>query len=285
MGSTPVPRRGNNPGPPWDRQTENPLHRQGASLSIWLGLEVTVERLGALLRSIRTEWGLSLREVKDRTELLAKRWGSPRYASSFSHLAKLELGQHDMRISTLISLSHIYSRRPETLVDACLPPEYHSPVFDPFDGPNSTVLITEGRLYETAERLLPLNGSSADIPDNTALLAGDSSAQRNRYRKAIIGRKDRTLYPMIRPGAIITVDTHQRAIASHKEWTSEFDRPVYLLYTRNGYVCGWCQLDENGTLLNLVSHVMAKLDVLPLVYGRDVEVVGRVVAVSMSLES
>jgi hypothetical protein len=48
-----------------------------------------MERLGALLRSIRTEWGLSLREVKDRTEVLARLWCSPRYASSFSNLAKL----------------------------------------------------------------------------------------------------------------------------------------------------------------------------------------------------
>jgi transcriptional regulator with XRE-family HTH domain len=243
-----------------------------------------MERLGALLRSIRTEWGLSLREVKDRTELLAKRWGSPRYASSFSHLAKLELGRHDMRISTLISLSHIYSKRPETFVDACLPPEYHSPLSDPLEGPNSTVLITEGRLHERAERLLPLNGMSPDIPENTALIAGDLRSQRNRYRKGIVGRKDRSLYPMIRPGTIITVDTHQRAIVSHKEWTDEFDRPIYLLYTRNGYACGWCQLTEGGTRLNVVSHLMAKLDVLPLAYGKDVEVVGRVVSVAMSLE-
>jgi transcriptional regulator with XRE-family HTH domain len=243
-----------------------------------------MERLGALLRSIRTEWGLSLREVKDRSELLAKRCGNPRYASSFSHLAKLELGQHDMRLSTLVSLSHIYSKQPETLVEACLPPEYHSPIFDPLEGPNSTVLITEGRLFERAERLLPHSGGSRDIPENTALIAGDVGSQRNRFRRAIVGRKDRTLYPMIRPGAIITVDTHQRAIASHKEWTSEFDRPIYLLYMRNGYVCGWCQLTENGTRLNVVSHVMAKLDILPLAYGKDVEVVGRVTAVSMSLE-
>jgi transcriptional regulator with XRE-family HTH domain len=223
-----------------------------------------MERLGALLRSIRTEWGLSLREVKDRTELLARRWGNPRYASSFSHLSKLELGKHDMRVSTLISLSHIYSRRPETLVDACLPPEYHSPVFEPFERPNATILITEGHLYERAEQPLPLKGASPDIPENTSLIAGDSQFQRNRYRKAMIGRKDRYLYPMIRPGAIITVDTHQRAIASPKEWTNEFDRPIYLLHTRNGYVCGWCQLTEQGRRLNVVSHVMAKLDVLPL---------------------
>src|SRR5260370_36169049 len=148
-------------------------------------LEVTMERLGALLRSIRTEWGLSLREVKDPTELLAKVWGSPRYASSFSHLAKLELGKHDMRVSTLISLSHIYSKRPETLVDACLPPEYDSRVFDPLDGPNSTVLITEGRLDERAERPRPLSGASPDIPENTALIVGDMNSQRNRYRKAM----------------------------------------------------------------------------------------------------
>ena len=103
------------------------------------------------------------------------------------------------------------------------------------------------------------------------------------YRRAIVGRRDRTLYLLIRSGALITVDTRHRAIASHKEWTNEFDRPIYLLYTRDGYVCGWCQLTEHGTRLNVVSHIMSNLDVFPLTYGKDVEVVGRVVAVAMSL--
>ena len=120
--------------------------------------------------------------------------GSPRYASSFSHLAKLELGRHDIRVSTLISLSHIYSKRPETLVDACLPPEFHGSVLEPFEGPNSTVLITEGRLYERAERLLPLTGLSLKIPESTSLVANEMNSHRNRYRKAIVGRKDRYLY-------------------------------------------------------------------------------------------
>jgi hypothetical protein len=43
--------------------------------------------------------------------------------------------------------------------------------------------------------------------------------------------------------------------------------------------------DRRGSRLNVVSHVMAKLNVLPLIYGKEVEVVGRVVAVSMRLES
>jgi hypothetical protein len=60
--------------------------------------------------------------------------------------------------------------------------------------------------------------------------------QRNRYRKAIVGRKDRFLYPMIRPGAIITVDTHQRAIASHKEWTNE-STAQSICYIRGTAMC------------------------------------------------
>src|SRR5260370_29746922 len=139
-----------------------------------------MERLGSLLRGIRIEWGLSLREVKDRTELLARRWGSPRYASSFSHLAKLERGKHDLRVSTLISLAHIYSKRPETLIGACLPADEYSPVFNPLDGPNATVLLTEGRLFERAERLHPISEPTG-VPETTVLIPGDIDAQRNRY--------------------------------------------------------------------------------------------------------
>jgi transcriptional regulator with XRE-family HTH domain len=246
-----------------------------------------MQRLGNLLRSIRTEWGLSLREVTTRTEALAKRWGNPHYASSFSHLAKIELGHYDMRVATLISLSHVYSKRPDSLLRVCLPPDYDQQplILASEESPNLTVLIDEGRLRRKAEQDLPLRAYLDNPPDNTSLLRGDSAFERNRYRRAIVGLKDRTLYPMLRPGAIILVDTHQRAIASPKEWTNEFDRPIYLLYTRTGYVCGWCQLTDDGNILNIVSHVMAKLDVLPLLYGKDVEVVGRVVRVSMSLEA
>jgi len=77
--------------------------------------------------------------------------GSPRYASSFSHLAKLELGRHDMRVSTLISLSHIYSITTRNSRGRLPSSRDHAPVFDALEGPNSTVLITEGRLYERAE--------------------------------------------------------------------------------------------------------------------------------------
>src|ERR1039458_8700935 len=40
---------------------------------------------------------------------------------------------------------------------------------------------------------------------------------------------------MIRPGSIVLIDTQKRTIASRREWTHEFDRPIYFLITRNGY--------------------------------------------------
>ncbi len=46
--------------------------------------------IGDLLRSIRSQWGLSLRDVNDRSKALAQQWGSRSYKVSVSWLAKLE---------------------------------------------------------------------------------------------------------------------------------------------------------------------------------------------------
>ena len=49
-------------------------------------------RIGEMLREARIQWGLSLRDVKDRSQALAKQWGSRSYEVSFSWLSKLESG-------------------------------------------------------------------------------------------------------------------------------------------------------------------------------------------------
>jgi hypothetical protein len=248
-----------------------------------------MKKLGSMLRQLRNDWGLSLNEVHQRTVTLGGRWGSDRYIISKGQLAKLERGWHEMRVATLLSLSHTYSEPPERLVYASLPAEFHSPHFDPSDGPKSTLLIRGGHLQETADRLLPNDFPARPAPESTTLIPTGLVDPQNRYRKAIVGTKDRTLYPFIRPGAIVTVDTHQRRIATHREWTNEFDRPIYLLHTGAGYVCGWCQLSKNDSSIHVVSHLMSqlgaspKLDVLPLVHGRNVEVVGRVTEVVLRL--
>lgn len=140
-----------------------------------------MERLGALLREPRAEWGLSLREVTKRSEMLAKRWANPIYASSYSQIAKPERGEQNMRVSTLISLSYLYSKRPESLLSACLPIKYISPDFSPLDVPNATVLFTERRLYEKVERL-SFPAGQLEVPESTTLLV-EPDIFMHRYRR------------------------------------------------------------------------------------------------------
>ena len=118
---------------------------------------------------------------------------------------------------------------------------------------------------------------------NTFLAPPDGSIDR-RYRRVIVGKNDLTLFPLIRPGAILKIDTHKRAIATYREWSCEFDRPIYILYTREGYVCSWCELDETGSWLTTVPHVCSKTPHRHLRYGQEVEVVGRAVGLIMNLE-
>jgi transcriptional regulator with XRE-family HTH domain len=240
--------------------------------------------IGELLRVIRLEWGLTLREVMERSQVIAKIWGSSSHAVSYGHLAKVEKGEHDLTVDKFLSLSEIYSKSPETLLRAYRPQRGLTLFTDPLGGPNLTHVITEGRLGDRAMHFLPDDFGSAPIPDATTLVPSAATIDRNRYRRVIVGHGDLTLSPLIRPGTILKIDTHKRAIASYREWSGEFDRPIYLLYTREGYMCAWCELDVASSWLTTVPHICSKTPHRHLRYGQEVEVVGRAVGLIMSLE-
>jgi hypothetical protein len=89
------------------RRTQDLIAGQSTTASfsgivLW---EVVVARIGEMLREARIQWGLSLRDVKDRSQALAKQWGSRSYEVSFSWLSKLESGEHEMTLPKLISLA------------------------------------------------------------------------------------------------------------------------------------------------------------------------------------
>ncbi len=239
--------------------------------------------IGELLRIIRLEWGLTLRQVMERSQVVAQIWGSPSHVVSFGHLAKVEKGEHDLTVDKFLSLSEIYSKSPETLLRTYRPHRCTSLLADQVGGPSSTHLVTEGRLGERAMQLLP--DTFEEAPARTILLPPSRDVDKSRYRRVIVGTSDLTLSPLIRPGAILKIDTHKRAIATYREWSGEFDRPIYLLYTREGYMCAWCELDTTGSWLTTVPHICSKTPHLHLRYGQEVEVVGRAVGLAMNLEA
>ena len=86
---------------------------------------------------------------------------------------------------------------------------------------------------------------------------------------------------MIRAGSLVLIDTHKRAIAGRKEWTHEFDRPIYFMLTRTGYVSGFCELDKESEWLTLVPHALSYESNKRWRYRKEIEVIGTVAGVFM----
>jgi hypothetical protein len=95
-----------------------------------------------------------------------------------------------------------------------------------------------------------------------------------------IGLEDYTLFPLIRPGSLVQIDARQRKISADK-WNTEFDRPIYFVELRNGYVCSWCQVDQ-GQLM-IIPHSHSHQDVRRFDYPSQAEIVGRVTGVTMRI--
>jgi hypothetical protein len=103
------------------------------------------------------------------------------------------------------------------------------------------------------------------------------------YRRAVIGKRDGTLAPMIPPGSIVHIDTQKRAISLRKDWKHEFQRPIYFLITREGYVCGWCELDKKSEWLTLIPHPLSQASSRRWKYRAEIENLGRVVVAAIRL--
>ena len=236
--------------------------------------------IGEILRSLRLESGLSLRDVKDRSKRLAAKWGNRSYEVSASWLAKLEAGGHEISVSKLISLATIYSKRPEELLYLCEPSLAEVELFDSSGRPNTRVLVGARLLDKYVGRLLLQDLADDSVPDHTTLLPLEDAIAATPYRKVLIGKGDGALDPMIRPGAILKIDTSKKAIEKNQEWSHDFDRPIYLLRTHQGLITGWCELDEDGLWLTVAAHPLSDQSPQRWRYRKEIEVVGRVVAVS-----
>lgn len=239
-----------------------------------------MEGIGARLRGTRQQWKLTLREVEERSAQLALQWGNPAYRISASWLDRVERENRGLSATKLIVLAAIYSLTPEQMLGFC--PGVGAPVqLEQVSSPNATMLLTQGPLEEHAKIWLPDSFVTEPPPEETTLLSVEQGVLPSHYRRGVIGQRDRTLEPMIRAGSVVLIDTLKRAIAGRREWTHEFDRPIYFLLTRTGYVCGFCELDRDTEWLTLVPHALSYETNKRWRYRREIEVLGAVAAVFM----
>jgi hypothetical protein len=191
----------------------------------------------------------------------------------------VESDEHELTVNKLIALAEIYSVPINQLIGSTHTAEAQSLILDRLTDPNATKFLTEGEENAQAKRLLPAAPFPDQSPDETTLLPVGNRLSRTPYRRGIIGRLDLTLDPMIPPGSIVQIDTSKREISSTKDWTHEFQRPIYFLKTTEGYVCGWCELDSNLEWLTVIPHPLSPASSRRWKYRKEVENLGRVIAV------
>jgi hypothetical protein len=62
--------------------------------------------------------------------------------------------------------------------------------------------------------------------------------------------------PLIPPNSFVQIDAEQtrvkKSLARKSPGHSQFRRPIYFVDIRDGYACGWCQIEDGQ--LTLVPH-------------------------------
>jgi transcriptional regulator with XRE-family HTH domain len=239
--------------------------------------------VGTKLREIRQQLRLSLREVEEHSRRVAQERGNSSYQVSASWLDRLERSEHEFTVNKLLALAEIYNFPIDQLLRTLYPRSAETQNPDQLSSPNATELPTEGLRKVQAQRSRVAKPFLGPSPDETTLLSIENVSSRTRYVQAIIGKLNLTLDPMIPAGSSVQIDRSRREISPKKDSTHNLQRPIYFLKTKDGYFCGWCELDEDSQWLTLIPHPLSSAPSRRWRYGTEVENLGRVVAVTIQL--
>ncbi len=244
---------------------------------------------GESLRQIRERLGLTIRDVEAASIRLAEKYGNPDYTISLSRLSDIETKDVTPNIYKLYSFSVIYRRDFRELLGL-----YHIDLHkigedgDVVKIPRTHTLssITGGPV-EVPIRLDPgfdTRTTSAMgrmiVKWGTVPLSALEQFKQREYTYGYIGTDDLTMYPLLLPGSFVQIDESRRKV-EEGPWRSEYERPIYFLETREGFVCSWCEV--NGSILALHPHPMSPVRTRMFRHGSEVEVLGQVVGIAMRL--
>jgi transcriptional regulator with XRE-family HTH domain len=95
-----------------------------------------------------------------------------------------------------------------------------------------------------------------------------------------IGRDDYSMYPLLRPGSFVQIDSQINRV-NGAGWRTEFDRPIYFVELRDSYACSWAEL--RGSQLTLIPHPLSGSTIRQFVHPDEAEIIGQVTAVAMRL--
>lgn len=249
------------------------------------------ERAGLRLKRLREQVGLTLREVETHTRRLADQKRNQDFFVSRGWLNNIENGIYTPSFFKLYALGAVYGVHWSSLFSlfGCNLRDFGRD--QALFAPRKTQLATHSA--ENEETLVVPVKSREDVRlDRTNLLSrlveiwGEIPIRLIQHLDlkngvyGLVGMRDRTMFPIIRPGSIVQIDQNQRKVAPTK-WADEDDRPIFFLELRGEYLCSWCEMADG--YLNAVPHPKSKCQVRRFAYPREADIVGRVIGVTMRL--
>lgn len=223
---------------------------------------------GSTLKSLRNKCNITVRQVEQASVRIADAKGDKRFRISNGWLAQLENGKSEPSICKLFTLSVIYHANFHDLARLYKVDIDEIENYESIANPDVTQLRPETR----DERVFNVaRGSTGLVPQLTT----PEVKERSHIRHAYVGLTDYMMYPLIRPGALVEIDTTQNSIRNAAAWHNEFDRPIFFIELHEGYACGWCELQGNQLLI--LPHHSSPSSVRRFIYPREAEIFGRVV--------
>jgi transcriptional regulator with XRE-family HTH domain len=227
---------------------------------------------GERLKALRHGRHITGREVECASRRIADARSDSRFCISNGWLAQLENGASEPSICKLFSLSVIYRVNFLDLVRLYNVDVDEKEKYEPLADPYVTQLMS--RNTNGDGQLLFENST----PNSTSLMqAVVNKDHAPHIVYAHLGLADFTMYPVIRPNALLRIDTSQNKLKT-VAWHNEYERPIFFVELRGAYACGWCELQSNQLLI--IPHPSSPVRVRRFTYPREAEIIGRVVAYS-----
>jgi transcriptional regulator with XRE-family HTH domain len=247
---------------------------------------------GQYLKAVRERLQIGMRDVQDASTVIASEEGNENFYVSPARLTQIENEESVPSFYKLFSLCSIYGLDLNDVlgrygVNANRTRAYRTRFL------SETTRTTSAEIYGFEDKVLvpvridpTFRWETTQLVNRVVAMWGEipaafllrSNPQRHTY--GFVGLADKTMFPLLRPGSLVMIDPERRRVAQDG-WKNEFDRPVYFVELRDGYRCGWCQVE--GSRLTLIPHPVSNVPVQSFNLTTEAEILGQVVGVAMRL--
>jgi len=248
-------------------------------------------RPGDNLRRIRIRLGLSTRRVADLSRRVAEAQGNGEFSISHARLVQIENEESVPSLYKLFTLSSVYGVPVQALLSAFLNLDAAQRLHIAMGLPNTHVASFDSAVPRTipfpAHLSSTCRGAGTDVFSHLTQAWGEVPVPLLDHLKVphasygFIGLADYTMYPLIRPGSVVQLEYCDK-VAKPEMYRTEFDRPIYFLQSRTGYLCSWCEM-SGGNLFS-IPHPLSPCRPQAFAFPSEIDVIGRVTGVALRLE-